>query len=155
VLLGVLRVCLIPGVIAAAVLVRDRLGELSEDKLEQEVAKRYPARAADCILQQGYQGEVYNRYEWGGYLLWRLGPSLTVNMDNRSNVHGDERIDRRRRVYFGYLDWESDPEFAAVSVVVVRPDNPLALILRHDRRSPFHVTYEDNVAVVLVRKPYP
>jgi hypothetical protein len=153
--LGVVRLCLVPAVIALAVGVNGRLDKLSEGQLENEVAVRYPARAADYMIRQGYQGEVYNRYEWGGYLLWRLGPDLTVSMDNRSNVHGDERIERRRRVYFAYVDWESDPEFASVLLVVVRPKDPLALILRHDCRAPFRVGYEDDVAVVFVRESCP
>jgi hypothetical protein len=155
---GVVRAALIPAFVVVAIAVFYRVSRLSEDALQKAVAADYPVGAVDFIVEQGYRGRVYNTYDWGGYLLWRLPPELTVSMDNRSNVHGDDRIERRRRIFYGYIDWASDEEFEDVRVVVVRkkyPAQPLGLLLPNDHRSSFRIAYEDKVAIVLVRQPSP
>ncbi len=43
----------------------------------------YPVRAADFVLANNLQGNLYNTYFWGGYLLWRLGPERKVFVDGR------------------------------------------------------------------------
>ncbi|MBI5635032.1 MAG: hypothetical protein HZA15_16305 [Nitrospirae bacterium] len=43
----------------------------------------YPAKAADFILSQDLKGNMYNEQNWGGYLIWRLGPERKVFMDGR------------------------------------------------------------------------
>lgn len=43
----------------------------------------YPVGAADFILDSAPQGNLYNTYLWGGYLLWRLAPGRKVFADGR------------------------------------------------------------------------
>jgi len=34
----------------------------------------FPVEAADLVQSEGLQGELFNLYSWGGYLIWRLAP---------------------------------------------------------------------------------
>ncbi|MBI5640946.1 MAG: hypothetical protein HZA17_11020 [Nitrospirae bacterium] len=43
-----------------------------------------PVKAADFILANDLQGNMYNHYNWGGYLIWRLGPDRKVFVDGRN-----------------------------------------------------------------------
>jgi hypothetical protein len=52
-----------------------------------------PVKAADFIWDKGLQGNMFNYYSWGGYLLWRLAPK-EVFIDGRN---GD------RDLYESYL----------------------------------------------------
>jgi hypothetical protein len=43
----------------------------------------YPADASEFVLSQDIRGNMYNFYDWGGYLIWRLGPGKKVFTDGR------------------------------------------------------------------------
>lgn len=42
-----------------------------------------PVRSADFLRQMEYKGKIFNTYNWGGYLLWRLSPDIQVANDSR------------------------------------------------------------------------
>jgi hypothetical protein len=42
-----------------------------------------PVKAADFIIAHDIRGNMYNAYEWGGYLIWRLAPERKVFIDPR------------------------------------------------------------------------
>ena len=42
-----------------------------------------PVKAADFIIANDIRGKMYNAYEWGGYLIWRLAPQRQVFIDPR------------------------------------------------------------------------
>ena len=42
-----------------------------------------PVKAADFIIANNIRGNMYNVYEWGGYLIWRLAPERQVFGDPR------------------------------------------------------------------------
>jgi hypothetical protein len=122
----------------------------SEAKIHENTAKLYPIEAATFVEQQGYTGPLYNHFDWGGYLIWRL-PHLKVSMDGRGNVHGDERIKQSIMTWYGGSHWREDLELDRAGVVIVQKDMALSSLLRFDPR--FQKTYQDETAVVFVRAP--
>jgi hypothetical protein len=122
-------------------------GRLSEGRLEAVVAGTFPAAAATVVEERGYSGPIYNHYDWGGYLVWRL-PHLLVSMDGRNPLHGDKRILRSVATWEGKRGWDSDPELLAAGVVIGGANTALVSLLRGDRR--FDLVYEDTVAAVFV-----
>jgi hypothetical protein len=125
----------------------------SGDRAEPVLAEKYPTQAVAFVRQQGYRGPLYNDFDWGGYLIWTL-PELPVAMDGRTNLHGDERIDRAMATWLGQPGWEDDPELARANVVIARVGLPLTANLRRDPR--FDLVHEDDVACVFVaRTPAP
>src|SRR5207249_3388026 len=63
---------------------------VSQEILEQRVAETFPEQAAAVVENRHYSGPLYNHFNWGGYLIWRL-PNLPVAIDGRTNIHGVER----------------------------------------------------------------
>jgi hypothetical protein len=120
----------------------------SNVRLEQSVARTFPAAAAAVVEQRGYPGPVFNTYDWGGYILWRL-PALKVSMDGRNTFYGDAKVWRSIRTWSGVEGWDADPELAASRLVIAPRSAALTSLLRLDRR--FAVAYEDAVAVVFVK----
>jgi hypothetical protein len=45
---------------------------------------RFPAGAADFLLAHHIDGPIFNSYEYGGYLIWRLWPHQKVFIDGRA-----------------------------------------------------------------------
>ncbi len=121
---------------------------LSPSRLAQAVEERFPARAASFVAEQHLEGPLYNHFDWGGYLIWRL-PQLPVAMDGRTNLHGDERLLRSYKTWAGERGWDSDPELQAAGVVIASTESPLCSLLRLAGR--FRVAYEDPHAVVFIR----
>jgi hypothetical protein len=122
---------------------------LSEGNLQSTVARTYPVGAADVVEERGYRGPLYNQFDWGGYLIWRL-PDLPVSIDGRSNLHDADRIKQSLRVWNGDSDWASDLELAAAHIVIAQKNLPLTQLLRLDPR--FEWVYEDQVAVVFIAR---
>jgi hypothetical protein len=123
---------------------------LSEGRLRQTVAEVFPAQAADAVRQGGYAGPLFNDFNWGGFLIWRL-PGLPVALDGRTNLHGDKRILRIGNVWAGAAGWQDDPDLCAAGVVIANVQTPLASLLLQDPR--FVQVHEDRQARVFVRRP--
>jgi hypothetical protein len=126
-----------------------RAADLSEHTLQRRVSAALPADAAAVIEQRGYKGPLYNHFNWGGYLIWRL-PSLPVAIDGRTNVYGIDRMKQSLNVWTGKTGWNSDAELASAGLVLARLDQPLNSLLRLDPR--FDLVYEDKVAAVFVAR---
>lgn len=120
----------------------------SEAKIQENTEKIYPIEAASFVEKQGYTGPLYNHFDWGGYLIWRL-PHLKVSLDGRANVHGDERIKQSIITWAGGPHWIDDLELNGAEVVIAKKDMALAALLRLDPR--FRMVYQDDTAVVFIR----
>jgi hypothetical protein len=49
----------------------------------------YPAAAADALLSRPFPAQLYNNYDVGGYLIWRLYPAMGVFQDGGTAYPGD------------------------------------------------------------------
>ncbi len=143
------QVALVTGAMIIAIMVIGWKREISETRLESVVAEHYPAAAAVVVEKRGYQGPLYNGFDWGGYLIWRLH-SIPVVIDNRGNVHGEKHVRRSAETWSGLNNWNSDPELLSARLVIADVQTPLASLLRLDSR--FELVYEDKVAMVFVAR---
>ncbi|HEU4344385.1 MAG TPA: hypothetical protein VFU31_22725 [Candidatus Binatia bacterium] len=120
---------------------------LSETNLTSHVARTFPADAVNFIKNNGEAGPLYNHLDWGGYLIWAL-PEIPVGMDGRTNLQGEERIERSLATWSGYAGWEVDPELRQARLIIADIHRPLTFLLRTDPR--FRLVYRDEVTAVFV-----
>jgi hypothetical protein len=125
---------------------------LSERRLEQKIAANYPVAAAAFVEERKLPGPLYNDFDWGGYLIWRL-PRLPVAMDGRTNLHGDARLERSTNTWAGKRGWDSDPELLGARLVIANVKTTLASLLR--LHPGFERVYEDGTAVAFVARHAP
>jgi hypothetical protein len=118
-------------------------------RLQETAETVFPARAARFVAEQGYEGPLFNDFNWGGYLIFAL-PNLPVAVDGRTNLHGDERLLRIGGVWAGAAGWRDDPDLSAARVVIANTQQPLATLLQLDER--FEVAYDDDIARVFVKR---
>jgi hypothetical protein len=121
---------------------------ISERSLSLAVADKFPMRATEFVRAGGYEGPLYNHFDWGGYLIWNL-PGLPVSMDGRTNVYGDELIVRSMQTWSGAPGWKENPELVGANLVIAPKATTLASLLGSDRR--FETVFEDELSVVFVR----
>jgi hypothetical protein len=147
--LSKMQVLIVVAVVGLLFLIAVRTAHVSESELQNTVGRTYPGAAAQIVDERGYRGPLYNDFDWGGYLIWRL-PGLPVSIDGRSNLHNAERIKRSLKTWNGESNWASDSELAAAHIVIAQKNLPLTQLLRLDSR--FELVYEDQVAVVFIAR---
>jgi hypothetical protein len=122
---------------------------LDNAQLEALLAKKMPVQAVEVMQARHYTGPLFNTYDWGGYLIWKLREP--VSMDGRAALYGDARIDRSLKTWNGGPDWAEDPDLKSAAVILAPHAAALTQLLQTDRR--FAVAYQDDVATVfIVRK---
>jgi hypothetical protein len=59
------------------------------------VGDAFPVAATDFISASGLRGNMYNFFNWGGYLIWRLAPERKVFVDGRGlnpSIHWESSV---------------------------------------------------------------
>lgn len=121
--------------------------QVTNARLRAFQAKELPVQAVEAVKQQNDPGPLFNDYNWGGYLIWRLGRPVTI--DGRAGLYGDSSIARSMETWGGHPGWATDPQLLAARLVIGPVRAPLVQLLRLDAR--FRLVYEDRVAAVFVR----
>jgi hypothetical protein len=113
-------------------------------------AERFPASAVEFIRAENPPGPIFNGYDWGGYLIWKLYPERRVYIDGRADVYGDAFIEEFLRASKGEGDWREPLRRFDVRTVIVKPDSPLASLLLKEEG--WSKAFEDGQAVVLIKR---
>jgi hypothetical protein len=118
---------------------------------ELETAKRaeLPVDAVAYLREQGVRGQLFNTYDWGGYVIHAL-PDVPVFVDGRSDLYGADFL------YKPYLfiagggpGWEAHLDSYRVGTVLVRRTDGLAKVLGESRS--WRSAYSDDLAIVFER----
>ena len=113
-------------------------------------AQNFPVAAGEFLLHQRLTQPIYNEYGWGGYLIWCLYPDYRVYIDGRADVYGDRFLEEFLRVHDGGPNWREPLERQGIRTVIVKPDVPIARLLREE--SAWSKAFEDCQAVIFTRK---
>jgi hypothetical protein len=123
------------------------LQRISSVTLQGEVAAIFPVAAANAVAERGYQGPLFNDFNWGGYLMWRL-PQLPVAIDGRSHLHDAQRVMHFNQIWEGKPNWREASELRDARLIIAEKYAPLTQLLRLDQR--FKLVYEDEIAVIFI-----
>lgn len=118
-----------------------------------------PVDAAEFIKSSGLSGRMFNEYEFGGYLIWRLWPEIKVFIDGREDVYVRPGIAAAYANRFRSAeDWKNLTAAYGIDFVVVKyPESPPS---RPEQsleglafpRSEWALVYFDDLAVIYVRR---
>ena len=112
-------------------------------------ANNFPQAAVDWMQKNVPAGNLFNSYNWGGYLIWRLYPQYRVYIDGRADVYGDAFIFDYLSIYNAEPGWEDKLNNRGVHTILVESDAPLANVLR---QSPaWHVSFLDKQSIIFVK----
>jgi hypothetical protein len=115
----------------------------------QAEAAHYPVGAVAYLAAHPLAGPIFNHYDWGGYLIFKLYPVTRVFIDGRADLYGDHLMEQRAASYYLMDDWQQPLSEWKIRTVIVPADAPLATGLRS---SPgWMVSYEDSKSVILSR----
>jgi hypothetical protein len=109
-------------------------------------AQEFPARAVAFLIAHPTNGRIFNDYDWGGYLIWKL-PSIQVFIDGRADLYGKGLFDNFANAYQFKDGWQQILERWQVQTVIVPSNSALATGLRNNHV--WNITYRDSQATIL------
>jgi hypothetical protein len=93
---------------------------------------------------------MFNDFNWGGYLLFRLWPHQRVFIDSQSDFYGEQLTREAAAIEAADAGWEQQLLKYDVGWMILPRSAPLAAEALHS--SDWQVAYEDGVAVILRRR---
>jgi hypothetical protein len=109
---------------------------------------RFPVDAVVVLSHLGVRPatRLYSNWQWGGYLIYRLWPSMNVFDDGRTDFYGPAFVEEGLRAWEIAPDWEHILAQYRVNAALLPVDSALASVLRE--RQDWKPVYEDRVAVL-------
>jgi hypothetical protein len=108
----------------------------------------FPVAAADWLVNHPQPGNMFNEFNWGGYLLYRLWPEQKVFLDSQTDFYGEALVQDYERAILAQNGWEDVLAKYQVTWVIVRVSSPLANALAG---ADWKILYQDKVAIVLAQ----
>jgi hypothetical protein len=139
-------------VLAMAVFAGVHIAQVIQRQPQAE-REHFPARAVAFLQLHQPSGRIFNHYDWGGYLIWKLYPSVPVFIDGRADLYGQQLFDQFADTYQFKSAWREPLQRWSIDAVLVPPNSPLATGLRSTPG--WTVSYEDSQAVILTALPTP
>jgi hypothetical protein len=106
----------------------------------------FPKAATNWISINQPKGNLFNSYNWGGYIIWRLYPQYHVYIDGRADVYGDIFINNYVNIYRAKPGWEQTFDSYSINLVLIDPGSPLAIAL--EQSLGWKMVYKDDLSIV-------
>jgi hypothetical protein len=109
----------------------------------------YPEKAIEFIKIKKFKPNMFNDYNWGGYLIYKL-PEYKVFIDGRIiTVYSKEVISDYEKVVKLKEDWKEILNKYKINFVLISKNQPLAEILKESKD--WQILYSDYLAEIFER----
>jgi len=124
------------------------------DHQPQTEVEHFPASAVAFLARARPPAPIFNHYNFGGYLIWKLYPDYKVYIDGRADLYGDRFLKDFARIYYVTdPEWRESLERWNIQTVMLPPDSPLVAALKLS--GTWTEIYSDSQAAILTRAPRP
>lgn len=119
---------------------------------------QFPERAAAFIEREKLPGEVFNTYNEGGYVVWRLGPERRDYVDGRALPFGPNIFRHEGELVHSSLDsevWQGEAERYNINTILLplnRFEGTLSSLKSFCNSRDWRPVYLDEVSAVFVRR---
>jgi hypothetical protein len=114
------------------------------------VEQNLPSQAVTFIQERKPAGPIFNSYNWGGYLIFRLWPDYPVYIDGRTDLYADSFIRRYLNVVNAGEGWAQTLDEDGINLVLIENGATLVRFLSPD--TGWRQIYRDDIAVVFARE---
>ncbi len=114
-----------------------------------------PLDAADFLAGRDLPGRMFNTYNWGGYLIWRLYPGKPVFIDGRTDLYAlnGSVLDDYVQVHWTRPGWEEVLDRYDIGYVITERGGLLDVMLTETEG--WREAYRDDVAAIWLREEEP
>lgn len=112
-------------------------------------ASVFPVAAVNWLENNPPEGNVFNHFPWGGYMLYRQWPETLVFIDGQTDFYGEILTREYEQVITLSGNWEQILEKYQVDWMLIPEGSILAeALIEH---TGWQTLYEDNTAIILKR----
>lgn len=122
------------------------------EQFRRSVSDQTPIDAVEYLKTRQVQGQIFNTYEWGDYLLWAGPANVQVFAASHAHLIPSEVWNDYMRTGYANEGWEMNLDRYGVNTVLVDQQWRGALIKKLKVDEDWDIGYEDNTAVVFLRK---
>lgn len=109
----------------------------------------FPVEAVDWLAENPLDGEMFNHFPWGGYLLYRTWPERKVFIDGQTDFYGEALTRQYEAVITLSEGWEQVLAQHQVAWLIVPAESGLARQLQADPH--WRLLYQDETAAIIQR----
>jgi len=113
-------------------------------------ARFFPVEAVTWLETHPQTGQMFNEFDWGGYLLLKLWPSYQIFMDGHTHIYGEALTREYEQVLAQGDGWQNILNKYEVRWAIIRVNTSLARTLALS--SEWNTVYKDQTAIIFVRK---
>jgi hypothetical protein len=107
----------------------------------------FPVKAVNFLEANPQSGNMFNEFNWGGYLEYKLWPHYNVFLDSQSDFYGETLMREYDQIMAAKDGWKNLLDQHKVDWVIIPPNSPLASNLRSKLK--WKVIYQDHTAIIL------
>jgi len=106
-----------------------------------------PVEAVEFLNEQNLEGNLFNSYNWGGYLMY-FAQQHPVFIDGRTDLYGNFLF-TQRNIAFALTDWQAELDAFDIEIVFVETRSSLDIAMQQSTQ--WESIYRDELAVIYTR----
>ncbi len=110
-------------------------------------ARVFPTAAVDWLEENPQAGNMFNEFNWGGFLLYQLWPRQLVFMDSQTDFYGEALTREYSQIIHAESGWQAALEKYEIDWVIISGNSPLAQDLEAELH--WHILYQDGISIIL------
>lgn len=118
-------------------------------EVESRVSDLLPVAAVDFVAKNKIQGNIFNTYHYGGYLIYRLYPDQKIFVYGRTDIYKENFINEYLEMYSGGKNWKKYFYKHNIDYVICETSAPIKQLLLLDNK--FKLVFDDGKHSVLLK----
>jgi hypothetical protein len=107
----------------------------------------FPVQAVDWLEANPQSGLMFNEFNWGGYLLYRLWPEQKVFLDSQTDFYGEALVKEYEQAITASPGWDEVLHRYNVTWVIIPRTTRLASALQNSHD--WEMLYQDPITIIL------
>ena len=109
----------------------------------------FPIDAVAWLEQNPQEGNVFNYFDWGGYLIYHLWPEKTVFIDPQTDVYGEKVMRQYEQVLMGKEGWQKIIDQYQIQWAILPSKTLIGPLLEQEG---WTAVYSDEIATIYSEK---
>ncbi len=106
----------------------------------------FPVGAVDWLESHPQEGNLFNYFPWGGYLIYRMWPGQLVFIDGQLDFYGETLTQQHQQVINADQGWEDVVRQYKIQWMLVPTNSTIAKVLQKDPT--WTILYQDQTSVI-------
>ena len=110
----------------------------------------FPVAAVNWMTDNPQEGNGFNHFPWGGYLLYRNWPEQLVFIDGQTDFYGEELTREYEQIITLREGWEKVLDLYNIRWALIPVES--ALVNALESKPNWKIVYQDSTSVILIRE---